>query len=120
MFGAWSSKSAAVCWCRGRAGPMSAACGAWREIWPGQVVLPPGYTIGLRIEGKDFARPRSGILGWARDFLMDDILHLNVRTGSGFFLHNHAEDRPKEIYGGKNTMHTGGDQPSYLLVPVIP
>jgi predicted acyl esterase len=90
------------------------------EIWPGQVVLPPGHRIALRIEGKDFARPRSGILGWVRDFLMEDILHLNVRTGSGFFLHNHAEDRPKEVYGGKNTLHTGGDQPSYLLVPVIP
>jgi predicted acyl esterase len=90
------------------------------EIWPGQVVLPPGYRIGLRIEGKDFARPRSGILGWARDFLMDDILHLNVQTGSGFFLHNHPEDRPKDIYGGDNTIHTGGEQLSYLLIPVVP
>jgi predicted acyl esterase len=90
------------------------------EIWPGQVVLPSGYRIALRIEGKDFARPRSGILGWARDVLMDDILHLNVQTGSGFFLHNHPEDRPKGIYGGDNTIHTGGEQRSYLLIPVIP
>jgi hypothetical protein len=51
---------------------------------------------------------------------MDDILHLNVRTGSGFFLHNHPEDRPEEVYGGTNTVHTGGDHPSYLLIPVIP
>ena len=90
------------------------------EIWPGQVVLPQGYTIGLRIEGKDFARPRPGILGWIRDFIMDDILHLNIQTGSGFFLHNHPEDRPKDVYGGSNAIHTGGEHPSYLLIPVIP
>ena len=90
------------------------------EIWPGQVVLPQGYTIGLRIEGKDFARPRPGILGWIRDFIMDDVFHLNIRTGSGFFLHNHPEDRPKDLYGGDNAIHTGGKQPSYLLIPVIP
>jgi hypothetical protein len=90
------------------------------EIWPGQVVLPQGYTIALRIEGKDFARPRPGLLGWIRDLVMDDILHLNIQTGSGFFLHNHPEDRPKELYGGANAIHTGGAHPSYLLVPVIP
>jgi len=90
------------------------------EIWPGQVVLPQGYRLGLRLEGQDFARPRPGILGWIRDFIMDDILDLNVRTGSGFFLHNHPEDRPKDIFGGDNTVHTGGEHPSYLLVPVIP
>ena len=90
------------------------------EIWPGQVVLPQGYTIALRIEGKDFARPRGGILGWLRDFVMDDILDLNVQTGSGFFLHNHPEDRPKDVYGGESTIHTGGEHSSHLLVPVIP
>jgi predicted acyl esterase len=90
------------------------------EIWPGQVVLPPGCTLRLRIEGKDFARPRPGLFGWLRDFVMDDILHLNVRTGSGFFLHNHPQDRPENVYGGTNTVHTGGDHPAYLLIPVIP
>jgi predicted acyl esterase len=90
------------------------------EIWPGQVVLPEGYEIGLRIEGRDFARPRSGVLGWIRDRIMDDILSLNIRTGSGFFLHNHPEDRPEDVYGGDNSIHTGGAHPSYLLIPVIP
>ena len=90
------------------------------EIWPGQVVLPQGYTIALRIEGVDFARPRAGILGWLRDFVMDDILDLNVQTGSGFFLHNHPEDRPKDLYGGESAIHTGGEHSSHLLVPVIP
>jgi predicted acyl esterase len=90
------------------------------EIWPGQVVLPQGYAIALRIEGRDFVRPRPGILGWIRDLLMDDILHLNVKAGSGFFLHNHPEDRPKDVYDGENAIHAGGEYPSYLLVPVIP
>lgn len=90
------------------------------EIWPGQVVLPQGYAIALRIEGVDFARPRPGILGSLRDFIMDDIFHLNIQTGSGFFLHNHPDDRPKDLYGGENTIHTGGEHLSYLLIPVIP
>jgi hypothetical protein len=90
------------------------------EIWPGQVVLPEGHAIGLRIEGKDFARPRPGVLGWVRDFVMDDVFHLNIQTGSGFFLHNHPEDRPKNVFGGENAIHAGGEHPSYLLLPVIP
>jgi predicted acyl esterase len=90
------------------------------EIWPGQVVLPAGYTLALRIEGKDFARPRPGFTGWVRDFIMDDVLHLNIQTGSGFFLHNHPEDRPAEVFSGTNAIHTGGSHPSFLLVPVIP
>ena len=90
------------------------------EIWPGQVELPQGYSIGLRIEGKDFARPRPGIMGRVRDFIMDDVFHLNIQTGSGFFLHSHPEDRPEEIFGGDNAIYTGGDHPSYLLIPVIP
>jgi len=90
------------------------------EIWPGQVVLPQGYAIALRLEGEDFTRPRPGIRGWVQDLIMDDILHLNVKAGSGFFLHNHPEDRPEEVYGGDNTIHTGGKHPSYLLIPVIP
>jgi predicted acyl esterase len=91
------------------------------EIWPGHVVLPQGYVIGFRIEGKDFSRPRPGITGWIRDLIiMDDILSLDVRTGSGFFLHNHPNDRPKEVYCGGNSIHTGGRHPLYLLLPVIP
>jgi predicted acyl esterase len=90
------------------------------EIWPGQVVLPPGYTLALRLEGRDFVRPRPGILGWVQDLIMDDILSLNVQAGSGFFLHNHPEDRPEDVYGGINTIYTGGERTAYLLIPVIP
>lgn len=90
------------------------------EIWPGQIVLPKGYTLALRIEGKDFVRPRAGISGWVRDVIMENILGMNVLAGSGLFLHNHPQDRQKEVFGGANTIHTGGKYPSYLLLPVIP
>jgi hypothetical protein len=43
-----------------------------------------------------------------------------VQTGSGFFLHNHPDDRPPKVFGGENTIHTGGAHAAYLLVPVIP
>ena len=51
---------------------------------------------------------------------MDDLLALNVQTGSGFFLHNHPQDRPEDVFGGTNAVHTGGPYPSFLLVPIIP
>jgi hypothetical protein len=90
------------------------------EIWPGQIVLPAGATLRLRLEGRDFMRPRAGLLGWATDLVMDDLLHLNVRRGSGFSLHNHPDDRPADVFGGAHTIHTGRAHPSYLLLPVIP
>jgi uncharacterized protein len=40
--------------------------------------------------------------------------------GSGVFLHDHPTDRPKEIFGGKTTIHTGPKHPSHLLLPIIP
>ena len=51
---------------------------------------------------------------------MDDLLGLNVRRGSGFFLHNHPEDRPADVFGGLNSIHTGEDHPSFVLIPAIP
>jgi hypothetical protein len=51
---------------------------------------------------------------------MDSILSLNVQSGSGFFLHNHPEDRTKDVFAGQNTVLTGSDYSSCLLLPVIP
>ena len=31
-----------------------------------------------------------------------------------------GEDRPKEIFGGKTTIHSGKGQESYILLPIIP
>ena len=44
-------------------------------------------------------------------------LHL---TGVGPFLHDHPRDRPKEIFGGSNTLHFESGRQPYLLLPVIP
>ena len=35
----------------------------------------------------------------------------------------HLEDpdkRPKDVFGGKVTLHAGGGRESYLLLPIIP
>jgi hypothetical protein len=40
--------------------------------------------------------------------------------GVGPFTHTHPHDRPREVFGGTNTLHfTPGTMP-YLLLPVIP
>ncbi len=75
------------------------------EIWPTSIVVPEGYSLALRLEGKDFSRAASGA---------------GIFTGSGHFLHNDPKDRPSDIFGGINSIHTGGEYDSYLQLPVIP
>ena len=64
------------------------------EIWPMSIALPAGSRLELLIQGSDFER-------------------------SGFFQHDDPQDRPPEVFGGTNTIHTGGDTPSSLLLPEI-
>jgi uncharacterized protein len=81
------------------------------EIWPTSLVLPAGHRIALTIMGRDFERagPGQEIQSFA-----------NPLRGSGPFLHNDPEDRPAAVFGGRTTLHTGGAQASFLLLPVIP
>jgi len=81
------------------------------EIWPTSLVVPPGHRIALTILGKDFERPGPSL---------DMPTFANPLRGSGPFLHNDAEDRPAETFGGRITLHTGGAYASYLLLPLIP
>lgn len=74
------------------------------EIWPTSIVLPPGYRLALRVDGRDFAR--EGATG--------------PRKGSGPFLHTDADDRNPAVFAGTNTIHTGGRYDSHLLMPKIP
>lgn len=74
------------------------------EVWPASLALPAGYRLDLLIEGKDFERPGEP----------------GPRKGSGPFYHNDPIDRDPKIYGGTNTLHTGGERESYLLLPLIP
>jgi hypothetical protein len=74
------------------------------EIWPTSVVVPAGYRLALTIGGKDFTRPEAQ----------------GLMKGSGIFLHDDPADRPTDLFGGRNAVHTGGDRASYLLMPLIP
>jgi predicted acyl esterase len=81
------------------------------EIWPTCVVVPAGYRIALSIRGKDYEYEGEGAsLGTIA----------GVMKGSGPFVHDDPEDRPRDVFGGKTTIHAGGDRASYVLLPVIP
>lgn len=74
------------------------------ELWPTCVIVPKGYRLGLRLEGKDFSRSEKG----------------KAFSGSGPFLHFHPQDRPSDIFGGTYSIHTGGTYESYLQIPIVP
>jgi predicted acyl esterase len=79
------------------------------EIWPTNIILPKGSQIALQIGGKDFERllpPTQPNQPWS-------MRPLSICT------HTHAEDRPKSIFGGETTIFTGGETPSYFLLPFI-
>ena len=81
------------------------------EIWPTCIVVPAGYRIGLSVRGRDYVYPGGsggGLSNMKNEF-----------NGVGPFLHNDPRDRPKEIFGGKVTLHAGPDRPGYILLPVI-
>jgi predicted acyl esterase len=81
------------------------------EIWPTCIAVPKGYRIALTVRGKDHEHPGKGIR--IKSFV-------NEMRGCGPFLHNDPEDRPLTIFGGKNTLYTGGKRASFVLVPIIP
>jgi len=74
------------------------------EIWPTSLVLPAGYALTLDVQGHDYVLPGSS----------------GFMTGSGPFVHKGSSDRPADVFRGKVTLHTGGENKSYLLLPVIP
>ena len=64
------------------------------EVWPTSIVFPAGSKLLLEIGGQELI--------------------------NSHFVHNDTGDRPEAVFGGKNTLHTGPDMSSYLLLPVIP
>ncbi len=64
------------------------------EVWPTSVVVPAGYRLILEVGGAELR--------------------------NSHFTHNDPQDRPVDIFGGTNTIHTGPNRSSYLLLPVIP
>ena len=79
------------------------------EIWPTNILLPKGSQFALQVSGKDFERllpPDQPNEPWSM-------------RAAGLCLHNHAEDRPKSVFGGETTIFTGRETPSYVLLPLI-
>ena len=68
------------------------------EVWPTSIVIPAGYRLTLTLQGKDFEFPGK----------------------AGRLLHNHPLDRGHDDFSGTSTLFTGGDQASFLLLPVVP
>jgi len=78
------------------------------EIWPTSIVVPPGYTLELAIQGHDYANSGSTLAN--QPYAM---------SGVGPFLHADETDRPAEIFDTTVHLHFDADEPPYLLLPFI-
>ena len=79
------------------------------EIWPTNILLPTGSQLALQVSGKDFERllpPDQPNAPWAM-------------RAAGVCLHDHAADRPKDVFGGETSIFTGGETLSHVLLPLI-
>ncbi len=82
------------------------------EILPTCVVLPAGWQVVFTVRGKDYEY-EGELSEFGKKF------HYATR-GTGGMTHDDPDDRPKNIFDGKVTLHAGGGLESYLLIPVIP
>jgi predicted acyl esterase len=81
------------------------------EIWPTSIVIPAGHRLALTVAGRDYEH---GGKGSRLDHFANEL------RGCGPFIHDEPRDRPPAVFAGTATVHTGGERPSYLLLPVIP
>ena len=81
------------------------------EIWPTCIVIPTGYRLALAVRGRDYVHPGPPISIPGLKYTL---------TGVGPFLHDHPQDRPDDIFGGRNTLHFQPGKQPYVLLPVIP
>jgi predicted acyl esterase len=81
------------------------------EIWPTSIVIPAGHSYGLTVRGTDYeyAGPAATLSNMK-----------NPMKGCGPFVHDDLEDRPGDIFGGRTTLHIGGEHAPYLLLPIVP
>jgi predicted acyl esterase len=82
------------------------------EIVTSCIVVPKGYRLALSVRGKDYE-----YTGELSEF--GKKFHYATR-GTGGMTHNDPDNRPKETFGGKVTLHAGGGRDAYLLLPIIP
>lgn len=79
---------------------------------PTSIVVPKGYRLALTIQGKDFGYGLGANTVRAKDY------DLPNSSNSGLFFAAHP-NRDPALYGGVDTVATGGDHQAYLLLPGI-
>ena len=82
------------------------------ELWPTSIVVPAGYRVALTVRGRDYEYAKSTGARLSN--------FKNELRGCGPFLHDDPRDRPRSIFGGRTTLHTGPQHPAYVMLPVIP
>ena len=82
------------------------------EIVTSCIVVPAGWRIALSVRGKDYEYDGE-LTEFGKKF------HYGTR-GTGGMTHADPDDRPVERFGGRVTLHAGGERESYLLLPIIP
>ena len=82
------------------------------ELWPTSIVVPAGCRLALTVRGRDYeyAKTTGARLSNFK----------NELKGCGPFLHDDPRDRPKAVFAGRTTLHTGPQQPAYVLLPIVP
>jgi predicted acyl esterase len=80
---------------------------------PTSIVVPKGYRLAVTVQGKDFGYGRGANFFHAKDYDLPD------SNNSGLFFAAHP-NRDPALYGGTDTISTGGEHASYLLLPHIP
>ncbi|CAB3810639.1 CocE/NonD family hydrolase [Paraburkholderia fynbosensis] len=79
---------------------------------PTSIVVPKGYRLALTIQGKDFGYGPNAPIVHAKDYDLPDT------KNSGLFFAAHP-NRDPSLYGGMDTVATGREHASYLLLPSI-
>ena len=78
------------------------------EIWPTSIVIPAGYRLSFTVRSRDYEW--DGPPAFLKQFA-------NPLRGCGPLIH---EGRPAAVADNDVTLKTGGNQPAFLLVPVVP
>ena len=81
------------------------------EIWPTSIVIPPGYTLALTVQGHDYEAPAD---------VPDTKVQWLSMLGVGPFRHDDPDDRPVDVFGREVTLHAGGGDAAHVLLPVVP
>ncbi|MBI2755883.1 MAG: CocE/NonD family hydrolase [Chloroflexi bacterium] len=76
--------------------------------------VPPGEVVPVEVE----VLPTSMVFEAGHRLVLDVEAHDGVGSGRG--QHNDPTDRPAERFAGENTLYTGPEHESYLLVAVVP